>query len=333
MNLVLLFILQLILIILLLIFLYGLFKESRVIDIEKRLSTYSIPSVDEQSIPMFEKLFKSIWKLIRKLDKLWEKSDLLNRYSKRFEKYINYKELDYKSGYDYLSVKFLVSLLFALIYIISGITQNNFNSYVLLLVIIVSYFIIDIYLMIDYKKRKKQIEHDLLNAIIIMNNAFKSGMNIMQAVEIVKEELSGPIQDEFKKISMDIDYGLSLEVVFDRFYKRVKIEDIKYITSSLSLINKTGGNIVRVFGSIEKNFYDKKKIKDEMDSLTSSSKFMFKLLIIMPIILCIIIFMLNPEFFTPLLTTSLGKIISLVIILLFSIYVLIVKRIMRVEVW
>jgi len=332
MNLVLLFILQLILIILLLIFLYGLFKESRVIDIEKRLSTYSIPSVDEQSIPMFEKLFKSIWKLIRKLDKLWEKSDLLNRYSKRFEKYINYKELDYKSGYDYLSVKFLVSLLFALIYIISGITQNNFNSYVLLLVIIVSYFIIDIYLMIDYKKRKKQIEHDLLNAIIIMNNAFKSGMNIMQAVEIVKEELSGPIQDEFKKISMDIDYGLSLEVVFDRFYKRVKIEDIKYITSSLSLINKTGGNIVRVFGSIEKNFYDKKKIKDEMDSLTSSSKFMFKLLIIMPIILCIIIFMLNPEFFTPLLTTSLGKIISLVIILLFSIYVLIVKRIMRVEV-
>ena len=332
MNLVLLFILQLILIILLLIFLYGLFKESRVIDIEKRLSTYSIPSVDEQSIPMFEKLFKSIWKLIRKLDKLWEKSDLLNRYSKRFEKYINYKELDYKSGYDYLSVKFLVSLLFALIYIISGITQNNFNSYVLLLVIIVSYFIIDIYLMIDYKKRKKQIEHDLLNAIIIMNNAFKSGMNIMQAVEIVKEELTGPIQDEFKKISMDIDYGLSLEVVFDRFYKRVKIEDIKYITSSLSLINKTGGNIVRVFGSIEKNFYDKKKIKDEMDSLTSSSKFMFKLLIIMPIILCIIIFMLNPEFFTPLLTTSLGKIISLVIILLFSIYVLIVKRIMRVEV-
>jgi len=332
MNLVLLFILQVILIILLLIFLYTLFKESRVIDIEKRLSAYSIPNIDEQSIPMFERLYKNLWKIIRKLDKLWKKSEVLNRYSKRFEKYINYKELDYKSGYDYLSVKFLVSILFAFIYIISGITQNNFNSYILLLVIIISYFIIDIYLIFDYKKRKKQIEQDLLNAIIIMNNAFKSGMNIMQAVEIVCGELSGPIQDEFKKISMDIDYGLSLEVVFDRFYNRVKLEDIKYITSSLSLINKTGGNIVRVFGSIEKNFYDKKIIKDEMDSLTSSSKFMFKLLIIMPIILCLIIFMLNPEFFTPLLTTTLGRIISLIIILLFSIYILIIKRIMRIEV-
>jgi len=332
MNLILLFILQIILIVILCMFLYTLFKESRVLDLEERLSNYSITTIDEQSIPIFEKLFKTLWKLIRKLDKIWEKSEVLNKYSKRFEKYINYKELEYKSGYDYLSVKFLVSLLFGIIYIISGITQNNYNSYLLILVIVISYFIIDMYLIFDYKKRKKQIEHDLLNAIIIMNNAFKSGMNIMQAVEIVKEELSGPIQDEFKKISMDIDYGLSLEVVFDRFYNRVKLEDIKYITSSLSLINKTGGNIVRVFGSIETNFYDKKIIKDEMDSLTSSSKFMFKLLIIMPIILCIIIFMLNPGFFNPLLITPLGRLISLTIILLFSIYVLIVKRIMRVEV-
>ena len=56
MNLIFLFILQVILIILLLIFLYTLFKESRVLDIEKRLSTYSIPSVDEQSISYGKKV-------------------------------------------------------------------------------------------------------------------------------------------------------------------------------------------------------------------------------------------------------------------------------------
>ena len=81
MNILILFILQVILIIFLLMFLYTLFKETKMLDLENRLSVYSIPSIDEQSIPMFEKLFKSIWKLIRKLDKLWEKSDLLNRYS------------------------------------------------------------------------------------------------------------------------------------------------------------------------------------------------------------------------------------------------------------
>ena len=196
----------------------------------------------------------------------------------------------------------------------------------------VSFFIIDIYFALEYKNRKKRIENDLLSAIIIMNNAFKSGMNIMQAVSIVESELEGPIKDEFKKISMDIKYGLSLETVFDRFYNRVKIEDAKYITSSLSLINKTGGNIVRVFGAIEKNFYDKKKIKDEMDSLTSSSIFMFRLLITMPILLCLVIFMLNREFFIPLFTTGLGRVIILLILLLYSLYILVIKRVMKVDV-
>lgn len=331
MNLILLFILQIILIIILATFLYVLFTESRVLNLEQRLSNFSISSVDEQSIPLFEKLFNNIWNIIRKLDKIWEKSDILRKYSKRFDKYINYKELEYKSGFDYLSVKFLISLLFGIIYIISSLIQSNFNPFLLLSVLIISYFIIDIYLIIDYKNRRKQIEHDLLNAIIIMNNSFISGMNIMQAVEIVKDELDGPIKDEFKKISMDISYGLSLEVVFERFYNRVKLEDIKYITSSLSLINKTGGNIVRVFSSIEKNFYDKKKIKDEMDSLTSSSKFMFRLLTIMPIVLCLVIFMLNPEFFLPLFTTTIGKILIFIILLLFSLYIFTVKKIMKVD--
>ena len=136
MNLILLFILQIILIIILATFLYVLFTESRVLNLEQRLSNYSISSVDEQSIPLFEKL----------LDKIWEKSDILRKYSKRFDKYINYKELEYKSGFDYLSVKFLISLLFGIIYIISSLIQSNFNPFLLLSVMMISYFIIDIYL-------------------------------------------------------------------------------------------------------------------------------------------------------------------------------------------
>lgn len=73
---------------------------------------------------------------------------------------------------------------------------------------------IDIYFKFyDYVK-KKQIEQDLLNAIIIMNNAFRSGRSTMQAIEIVSKELKGPIAQEFKKMHLEISYGLSLDVVF-----------------------------------------------------------------------------------------------------------------------
>ena len=328
-SLIILFILQVLLIIILANLLYILFKESRTLSFEDRLSNYSIASVDEQNIPIFERLYNKLWKTIRNLNRLFEKSEIIKKYCKRLNKYINNKE---KNPFDYISIKFLVSIFFGLLYVISSIMNKNYNIMFLIFVMILSFFIVDIYLIIDFKRKRKQIEHDLLNAIIIMNNAFISGMNITQAVEVVSNELTGPIQEEFKKISLDISYGLSLEVVFNRFYERVKIEDIKYITSSLSLINKTGGNIVKVFKSIEKNFYDKKKLIDEMNSLTSSSSFMFKLLCILPLILCLILFILNKEFFIPLITTSLGRILILVIISLFAIYVCVVKKIMKVDV-
>ena len=325
-------IIQMFLILLVSLLIYTFLKLSFSNSLENRIKDYSLTSPKDENIPFFEKLVQIIWKLIKKLNKITEKSEVLKKYSKRFEKYISYNDIDKKTSADYISIKILISIVLGLIYTISSIIRFNFDYMFLLLIMTISFFILDFIFMLEYKSRRKKIENDLLSAIIIMNNAFKSGMNIMQAVSIVEKELEGPIQEEFKKINLDIKYGLSLETVFERFYNRVRIEDVKYITSSLSLINKTGGNIIRVFGSIEKNFYDKKKINDEMNSLTSSSIFMFRLLTIMPIILCLVIFMLNPEFFLPLITENLGRIIILLILILYSLYILVVKRIMKVNV-
>ena len=325
-------ILEIILIFILALIIYTFIKLFLSNNLENRFKDYSLTSTENIETPFFEKIFNLLWKFIKKLNIITEKSEVLKKYSKRFEKYISYNERIEKSGADYISIKFLISIIFGIIYGLSSLIRLNFDYMVLILVMTFSFFIVDIIFMLEYKNRRKKIENDLLSAIIIMNNAFKSGMNIIQAISIVEKELSGPIQEEFRKINMDIKYGLSLETVFERFYSRVKIEDVKYITSSLSLINKTGGNIVRVFGAIEKNFYDKKKIKDEMNSLTSSSVFMFRLLTIMPIILCLVIYMLNPEFFMPLILEGIGRIIILLIILLYTLYVFVVKRVMKVDV-
>ena len=126
-------------------------------------------------------------------------------------------------------------------------------------------------------------------------------------------------------------YCLSLEVVFDRFYHRVKIEDANYITSSLTLLNKTGGNIVKVFDTIEKDFFNKKKIREEMQSLTSSSIFVFRLLCIMPFIFITSIYLLNPDYFTPLFTTKVGLILLSITLLLYILYILIIRKLLEVK--
>ena len=311
---------------------YMLLINKYSLDFDKRFGEYTISYNKNTETPYFEKMYKKIWIIIKKISKILSKSKVLNDYGNRYNKYLSNDDENKKTGMDYVSIKLILSIFLVLIYIVSSILRNNFNILFLLLIFIGSFFLLDIYYIINYKKRRRLIENDLLNAIIIMNNAFKSGMNIMQAISIVESELTGPIKDEFRKINIDIKYGLSLETVFDRFYNRVKIEDIKYISSSLSLINKTGGNIVRVFSAIEKNFYDKKKIRDEMNSLTSSSTFMFRLLVFMPILLVLIILVLNKDYFLPLINTNIGRVIILLILILYTMYIIVVKKVMKVNV-
>ena len=323
---------QIILVLIILGIINYFIKLSRALKLEKRLANFAITYKKDEEPSLFDKVYEFIWHLVKCVSKILKKSQVFSKYSTKYNRYISYEEKDTKEGIDYITTKFLISICISLLSLITFAFQKvPMNFMISLLIFILTFFIPDIYWKIKFNYKRRKVEEDLLKAIIIMNNAFQSGRNIMQAIEIVKEEVDGPIQDEFRKIYLDITYGLSLDVVFNRFYERVKLEDAKYITSSLTLLNKTGGDIIKVFSLIEKSFLSKKNLKNELYSLTAASNFMFKLLISLPFFFILIIFILNPSYFKPLFTTPLGIMLLLFTILLYTLYILIIKRIMEVD--
>jgi len=146
-----------------------------------------------------------------------------------------------------------MSALFVMISIVSkALRSEMLRVYEMIVPLFVGYYFLDIIYEYNYRKYRKQVENDFLQAIIIMNNAFKSGRSITQAIDLVSMELRGPIAEEFKKISLEISFGLDIEVVFKRLADRVKLDEAIYLTTSLAITNRTGGNITKLFSSIEK---------------------------------------------------------------------------------
>ena len=298
----------------------------------KRVENFSISknNINENSI--YDKLYKFFVKLLKKISKYTKKSYFLSNYAKKLDKYLIYNKNKNITSNDFISLKIVYMLFVLILYFITCIIRIvNINLFVSLLICILSFFIIDIIIYIVYKNKRNTIESGLLQAVVIMNSAFKSGKNIYQAINIVRTSLSSPIKEEFDIIAKDLNYGLDLTTVFSRFYDRVKVDEIKYITSSLSLLNKTGGNIVSVFNMIEKHFYDKLKIKNELSSLTSSSKMLYKILIFIPFIFVIIIITLNPNYFNPLITTKIGLVLDIIMLLIYILYIIVIKKILKVE--
>ena len=301
---------------------------------EKRISNFSITALSDKPISFIEKLQNLYYSVIKSISKTISKSKVCNDYSKKYEKFVVVDDTHKQTSMDFISKKILFSILAVLLSIISNILKFKMFSFIqILIAFLFGFFILDIFLKIRKKKEEKRIEQDFLKAVIIMNNAFKSGRSIMQAVELVSTELEGPISNEFKKILIDLTYGLELEVVFDRFASRVKLEEVKYMASSLVILNETGGKITKIFSSIERSFIERKRIKDEMNSTLALSNFVFKVLVAIPFIIFVLIYFMDPTYFIPLIKEPLGNLILFLIILIYIVYIVLVKKIVKIREW
>lgn len=297
----------------------------------KRVSFYAMEAIHDNSIPLTDRLIKVYFSLLSKCRKYIKRVDYFNRKARKYDKYIKYKHRDNITSIDFITNKLIIMVLFLILAIISSIFTTGINLFALVIDAIIGWYLLDIFLVIYYKRQTKLIENELLRSIIVMNNAFKSGKSTLQALKIASLELPEPISDEFKKMYLDMKYGLSVDTVFDRFAKRVNLEEATFLSSSLTILNKTGGNIVLVFSSIERTLFDKKKLNEELKNISAGPNMIIKVLFIIPIIFTLIIYILNPEYFNPLFESTLGYMIVGIIVVMFIIYVLLLKRITKID--
>jgi len=248
----------------------------RSIKLEKRFSKYTINSSKNKSISLFDNLYNQYKDFLGKISRVIGKLDIVKRAAKRYDKYIEAFETD-ESNINFISKKIVVGFLYVMFAIVVKLIQGVLaKPFEMLIPFLLGYITLDIIYMYKYIRYKKKIENDMLEAITVMNNAFKAGMSITQAVDLVAKELDGPISKEFKKIGMEISLGLDMETAFRRFSNRINLSEAIYLTASISVLNKTGGNIIKVFDSIEKTMFSRKKLENEYKSLTSSSKMIIR---------------------------------------------------------
>lgn len=321
-----------IVIILFLIYVFWLIRQERIKKLNRRLGKYAVESINDTRESLFDVIINVYVKLRNKLNKFLYKSKSFREYSLKYEKYVDKTNKNRRDPMNYVSTKFIWALVISLLVFANSILNNNGSMfYQLLTGFLVGFYIPDMFLFGKAKVIKKQMENDILKAITIMNNSFKSGRSILQTIKIVSEEIDGPLQDEFAKMYRDLTFGLDIETVFERFSNRVKLVEAEYITNSLSILNKTGGNIVKVFSSIERTVFNNRKLNEELKNLSASAKFLYRVLAIMPIIFVLVIYLLDRTYFYPLFNNPLGIMILIIIGIIYISYIIVVKRIIRIK--
>lgn len=197
---------------------------------------------------------------------------------------------------------------------------------------IVGWYIPSIVLKSRIKKRIKNLNEQLGDAIVLISNSLKAGYSFFQSVDIVVKEMSGPISEEFGLLQKEINLGMTTEAALENLVRRVSSDDLELVVIAVMIQRQVGGNLAEVLDNISSTIRDRIKIKGEVRTITAQGRMSGMIISLLPPALGLLIYLLNPEHISVLFKTTLGIAIIGFSVIMELIGIYFINRIVKIEV-
>lgn len=227
--------------------------------------------------------------------------------------------------------EFIVLHLFlCVIFYMAGllITQNLLLS---VLFFLIGGLIPQLWLRVAQKRKRKQFNNQLADSLLILANSLRAGFSLLQAMEMVSQEMPNPISGEFKLTLKEMTYGTSTETALLHLGERVDSEDLSLLVTAVLIQRQVGGNLAEVLMNIHATIQDRIRIHQEIRTLTAQGRASGYIIACLPFAIAAILTVLNPGYLKLLFTHPLGQMMIAAGIVAELIGFLVIRKIITIE--
>lgn len=157
-------------------------------------------------------------------------------------------------------------------------------------------------------KRRKQLEEQLVEAISVLVNALRAGHSFQQAMNSISHEMNGPIAEEFGRVFLETQHGMTMQDSFDRMVERTGSADLEMLCTAILIQRDVGGNLAEVLENISGTIQNRLKLKAEIKTRTASGRLSGYIVGALPILLLVAMSVVNPDYSSALFTTNAGHV-------------------------
>ena len=181
------------------------------------------------------------------------------------------------------------------------------------------------------KKRNELFESGMLDFTILIANTLRAGIALPSAIEMAIQTIEGPIREEFNVVLREHRLGVDLVESIERLNKRIKCENLQLFSATICVTMRTGGSMADVLDHVIETIRQRSAFQDKLKTMISQSEFEALLISCSPFVAFIILYILDRDLMTPMLTTGIGWIAIFGVILLEVIGFIILKKVTTVK--
>lgn len=183
-----------------------------------------------------------------------------------------------------------------------------------------------------YMKRCHEFVDQMVDGLVLMSNAMRANAAVMQAIEIVANNMNGPIRQEFQNMLTLNRLGASIEDVFNELAKRIPLPDVQMFVTAVVILDSTGGSLPETFDTISRTIRERIKVEKKIAAVTAQGVMQGTIITFLPFVLIGVFYMMDPKYIEPLFATTLGWIILVVVLGLQILGGVMIRNIVKIKV-
>ena len=324
------YVIQLVILIIVLLIGISLIKMAKTFKMVRRINRFSLER-DENKVSLLSNIDRKFWGLIHSLSKGLSRYKLVNKLSKKYGKYILEINKDKVSPEDYFAIKLLILIGLLSVTLVSVVLGSiPAKLIILVLVFMMGYFLPDLFWKYLYIKRTNRILNDVYTSTKYIYYGLVKGKTIDEALSSSINFLDGDITDELLKMRKDLRNNISLEDAYYKFYKRSGIKEVKYLSDSLRVANKLNISYKEALSYILEKMDRDYTRKNNVFKVIDVYNYLFLVVLIIPLLVFVFGLFIKMDYFMKLMSDK-GLYLTGVIVILYSIYIYVIKNILEVS--
>ena len=207
------------------------------------------------------------------------------------------------------------------------------NVFVVFIGVIFGAVILPMFLLKQLQKiRKAKFASQLVDALTSMSQSLKAGLSFLQSLEVIVEDMPSPMAQEIALVVKENKMGIPLEVSFERLNKKMESDDFNLVTTAILVARETGGNLTEVFTHLTENIRTRKRISDQVKTLTIQARYQGMIMSALPIFFAFFVHKMNAHFFDIMLESDTGRMLLIWCVISEIIGAYLLNRLSKVEV-
>jgi tight adherence protein B len=160
---------------------------------------------------------------------------------------------------------------------------------------VIAYFVPVVLMKRSITQRQTRFANQLVDALVLITGAVRSGHSLLQAFELIAREMKPPISEEFDRVVREVGLGRRLPEALKSLGARLQNGDLDMVVTSIEIQYQVGGNIAVILAAVTDTIRERIRLFGEVRVLTTQQRYSSYLISVLPFAVAGLMFIINPQ--------------------------------------